>query len=608
MNNTIRIAFLLLLCSSGTGYGQYIGEQVMERSFEQTDFFFTPYRLVPYGIGTFSNSVAGVLDDPILNLDVNPAYLYSDTLQRSYAYLDFRNAREIRDSRSVYFPYDILRAVKVSMAFYPYPRFYVNTRRALEPVFSAAYLLRPAEGAFKNLSLGLTYQLVSQDEKYYPIPQDIYNPVLGADYLGTRSAAAENVPIVDKYSGADDMHQEGHFVSMFAGYEIGPNLQIGAKIGRVSFDREGSYGSQNLWDSYYAANNTSLWRDLEARNQSYRHWELAGGVNYAIDREYNVGLSGGHLWGDADQAVTHSDSSYWSSGRIGSTTTGWNLYSRSGTQTQLWNHAGKVSFVAAHLKARVQDNQMVQFHYQYTRENTAITLGGLILDTSYGMANYQWNGMANDYASESGLIDRRNGTGTRVGNFHQATGSLQWQMNPKVKLSLGLQYEGQSVETNTSETVWAIRHSRSSSTGSYPSNYFDSTAESKTLEWTFPTKLTRFTVPILFTIRTSDAVELIFGLNRSASNWRVDDVTLALFDYRAHTSTQDTLFRKNFGERYTQPPERSSDVRTTLLLGFTAAPSNAFSLRFLFVPVFVDSYDGSDLSDLQGWISINLLL
>src|SRR5207302_1385907 len=160
MNSTIRIAFLLLLCSSGTGYGQYIGEQVMERSFEQTDFFFTPYRLVPYGIGTFSNSVAGVLDDPILNLDVNPAYLYSDTLQRSYAYLDFRNAREIRDSRSVYFPYDILRAVKVSMAFYPYPRFYVNTRRALEPVFSAAYLLRPAEGALKNLSLGLTYQLV----------------------------------------------------------------------------------------------------------------------------------------------------------------------------------------------------------------------------------------------------------------------------------------------------------------------------------------------------------------------------------------------------------------------------------------------------------------
>src|SRR5437867_7349977 len=169
MNSAIRIVFLLLLCASGTGYGQYMGEQVMERSFEQTDFFFTPYRLVPYGIGTFSNSVAGVLDDPLLNLHVNPAYLPRDSMHASYGYVDFRSAKEIRDESNIYYPYPIFTVRTIEAAsFIPYPRFYINTRRELEPVISAAYLFHPTEGALKNLSLGASYQLVSQDEKYYP--------------------------------------------------------------------------------------------------------------------------------------------------------------------------------------------------------------------------------------------------------------------------------------------------------------------------------------------------------------------------------------------------------------------------------------------------------
>ncbi len=605
-----QLTLFLLLTTFTSTRAQYFGEQVMEKSFEQTDFFFTPYRFVPFGIGAFKNSVGGVLDDPLVNLDVNPSYLHYDSVQASYLYFDFRTAKEIRDWRNAYYPYPILAMRTIDVAsFLPYPRFFINTRRELEPVISAAYLFRPTEGALKNLSLGLTYQMLSQDDKYYPIPQDIYKTVPGSDYRGMASEAAANIPITDKYSGTDNIHQTGHFASFFAGCEINPDLQVGAKLARVNFDRDGSFGSQNVWEYYYGSSSSSLWRNGEARAQSYGHWELIGGANYSFASKFNIGVNGGLLWGDANQTLTRNDSSYYGYGTIGSTTQNWNYWGHSGNQRQNWKHDGKTALGGLDFKAQVSGNQLLQFHYQYARQNTDITLGGIINDTSFGRSRYQWDTTVHNYSSTHKLFDERSGTGTSTGNLHKAVASLQWDISERVRLSLGVQYESRIVETNTNEAVVANRFSRSSSTGSYSYNYFDSTAESKMLEWNFRTKLTRFTIPVFFTIKTSDKVELIFGLNRSVSNWQVDDVTLAIFDFRVRANRDSTDRRERFGERYTQPQEKVSDTRTTLLAGFTVAPSNVFNIRFLMVPNFVDSYYGGgvELSDLQWWISVNLL-
>lgn len=611
MTRIILFPFFLTLTLSSMSYAQYFGEQVMEKSFEQTDFFFTPYRFIPFGIGTFKNSVGGVLDDPLVNIDVNPSYLYHDSVRASYVYLDFRTSKEIRNWRDAYYPYPMIavRTMDVARMYIPYPRFFIDTRRELEPVVSAAYLFRPTEGALSDLSLGLTYQMISQDDKYYPIPQDIYKSVLGSDYRGMVSPAAENIPIVDKYSGTDNIHQTGHFVSLFAGYEIDPCLQVGAKLARVGFDRDGSFGSQNLWEHYYASNSTSLWRNGEARAQSYGHWEMAAGVNYSFASKYNIGLNAGYLWGDADQTLTRGDSSYYGYGPIGSPTQSWNFWTHSGNQRQTWKHDGRTAAGGVDFKAQVSEKQLLQFHYQYARHNADIALRGAISDTSFGASRHQWDTTVYTYASNHALVDRRTGSGTRVGNTHRAVASLQWEINERVRLSFGAQYESRIVETNTSEAVVANRFSRSSSTGSYPYSYFDSTAEAKTLNWDFRTRLTRFTIPIFFTVKTSEKVELIFGLNRSVANWQVDDVTLAIFNYHVQANRDGTTRKENFGERYTQPPEKVSDTRTTLLAGFTVAPSHVFNIRFLVVPNFVDAYyeGGTELSDLQWWISVNVL-
>lgn len=192
--------------------------------------------------------------------------------------------------------------------------------------------------------------------------------------------------------------------------------------------------------------------------------------------------------------------------------------------------------------------------------------------------------------------------------IHRLVGSLQWEITPTVKLSIGGQYESRTVETSTTEAILAHRHYRYTSTGRYPYTYFDSTAESKTLDWNFTSALSRFTIPIFISVRASDVTELLFGLNRSMATWEVDDVTLALIKYRIQATPHGTTRRENFGERYTLPKERVSDIRTTFLAGLTVSPSHVFSIRLLVVPNFVDRmYEGSELSELQWWIGVSLM-
>ena len=98
----------------------------------------------------------------------------------------------------------------------------------------------------------------------------------------------------------------------------------------------------------------------------------------------------------------------------------------------------------------------------------------------------------------------------------------------------------------------------------------------------------------------------MFGLNRKMSSWEIDDVTLAVFKYREQTNDSTTVKKTNFGERYTQPQERRTDIETSFLAGLTISPSKLFNVRFLVTPNFKNSYDGSELSELRWWIGVNL--
>ena len=595
----LLLVIMLLLPSPLSA--QYWGENVLEKGFEQTGFFFVPSTLNPFGIGSFSSTTPGLLNEPLLNLAVSPAHLSVDSTISNYVYADFRSARTIQEQGYGFTqPWIAYRTTEV--AFRPYPWVYLNTRRILEPVFSGAYITRPLPETQPGLVLGTSYQLILQDDKYYSVPQDIYRSVIGQDYEGNRAAGASSLPIVDRYSGEDNMHQRGHFIAAFGSYEIPSFGSVGLKVGRVLFDRSGGFGSSNFWGTPNQSASTSLWSNLEKRSQSYNHWEVTGGADLRLNATTAVGASAGWLWGDATQALTRGDSSFydWTSNPDRS------FYMSSGNTLEEWRHNGRTQLLGVDVTTHPTERHTVRLLYQRQRTTVDIGLGTGIFDTSYSFYSYTYLDTPRTSTSYSALLDQRSGFGQQIATTNRLMASLQWQIDARVDLALGLQFDWLKTETNTTESVLArMQTVYQSASGMY--DWRSSSDQSKDLQWTFTTTRTSFQIPILLTIKTSETINVLLGLNRAMTYSKADDVTLALFRYRRSNQNGTTTDEQNFGERYTAPPEELSDVRTTFLAGLTARPSGPICLRMLVVPNFQDTFEGSELQNLQWWISVNLV-
>jgi hypothetical protein len=183
--------------------------------------------------------------------------------------------------------------------------------------------------------------------------------------------------------------------------------------------------------------------------------------------------------------------------------------------------------------------------------------------------------------------------------------ALRLEVSEKVNLSFGAQVEWQRTETSTCEAVLvAGRNAYWSTQNTYNWNYAQD--ESKNLLWDFATRRTSFQVPVFVTIQALEALQILLGVNRDMSQWKIEDVTLALFRYRGSNDNGTVSRQENFGERYTSPMEQVSDVKTTFLAGLTLAPSSKFQLRLLMVPNFRNTFEGSELEQLQWWLGLTL--
>jgi hypothetical protein len=183
---------------------------------------------------------------------------------------------------------------------------------------------------------------------------------------------------------------------------------------------------------------------------------------------------------------------------------------------------------------------------------------------------------------------------------------MQWQIDERTNLSMGVQFNWQTMEMNTTESVLASMLSMSQSNYYGYYQWIDGSDQSKDLYWTFTTERTSFQIPIFLTIKASNAISILLGLNRSMISSKVKEVTLAVYRYN-QSNYNGTLTRsENYGERYTTPTETVSDVQTTFLAGITVSSAKEFRVRLLVVPNFRDTYDGSKMDGLQWWISLNI--
>lgn len=596
------ILILILIMIASLTHAQYQHEVVLEKSFERADFFFAPSTVNPFGIGGFGKSMLGLVDDPLLNVQVNPAYPAADSTGSFYSYLNFRNSREIKDNESGQ-PWFSPLSSRMDYMIYPY--YYTTSRTALEPIISGAFFYRPG-GSEGRFVMGASYQMIMVDEPYYNVPQDIYKSNLEMDFAGNRIAESSDIPVIDRYSGADEMHQEGHFGNVYASVLLTSRLSAGIRLGLTSFTRDGSMGSQNYWESSYHYHGSSSWANMTHRDQSYTHKDFSAGLLYKIDESSFIGISGGALWGDVDQSIARENGSQYHYGTVNETDD-WSVYERQAYEDQSWNHEGQSWYGSIHLEKRVGKGQILTAGYQFIRENVDLTSASVIEDTSY--SNYYHRNDDWYYASESWskMHDSRTGSGSRKGNTHRFRGGLRWHFDKRLVFHGGVSVDVKKRTTQTAEDVlfrgtsdywWENTDGRNTN--------FNDLDESKTLYWDFNASVTTVRIPVYMTYQISRAIQLSFGIQRKMQRWHITDVTDAYITYRDQTFNETREKKENFIERYTQPEEKRTDITTTVLAGLTISPSKKLDVRFLAVPNFTKTYEGTEFSEFQWWIDFCL--
>ncbi len=578
--------------------GQYYSDRPLEMSFEQSDLFFTPTFINPMGAGQFKNAMLLSFDHPLSALQRNPALTgatQGDSATGNFFYVDFGGNHNI-ERQPYYGIYPMYRMPG-------YWHHYSPVRPELTPLLSAAFIASP-EALNRKLRIGLTYQLITQGERYYAIPYDIYKNVAGRSLDGSTYSGMESYSVTDRYSGADEMYHEGHAINGFAAWQLSDALSLGFKASRFIFERDGRLGSNNIWTQQI--DYQSHWKVTEMRQQDYGHWDFSLGMVYARESNH-LGIHGGLLRGTVSQQMSRDDDSKSLYGQPGKSQ--YSNYQSWYKSDQSWEHTGNTLYGGLLWERKVQEGLDFRFIYHLSGQKTEIDLGSSIESESENEYYNTWN---TNYFSESSGFSKmhnfRSGTGERSVNTHRAGAALSWQLSPEQKLSFAAIYGSRNQHTETREVVDAFAESSNTwrnvqQHGMNASEYYNKTVEDKTINWEYTTRLRSIQLPLIYEFLVGERFDVMAGISRTMNFWRTENETLILYDYRERVNLEETKIEYMTGERIVEPRERLSVVNTSLIGGVAFSPASSFRFQLIISP-------GLEKNSLQNEYSgqVNVLL
>jgi len=597
------VLFFVLLPS--TGYGWYNMERVAEKSFEQSTLYFESYYLNTYGMYRFGDVAPGLIDDPFLNLHVNPANL-PRLKAGALLYFDFRGDRTEASIVQEYYIQPVF-----DYYYRPDPRWSMTSREEPEPVFSFGLLAYPFRDKLEKLLVGATYQIIYKEEPYYSVPSWIYKSYLGYDTFGERFIDDQvNVPVQERYVGQDELSTEAHLFSAFTGYPITDRLDLGVGINTVSHSREGSYinrhsgeyGSTDDWDSYR--------HEERGREQDYSHFDFNSGLRYTWSRRFSAGIKIGYLSGEADQNYYSADSSMYTRGDS-LQDNNWNYHYNRSFDDQKWNRDGHTWYLGADFDRTIDRDQRIGGYYRYSSSDQDLSNTTTIRDTSYYRSHYVWSysgiTTVSDYRSMYATRDTRQGAGTREKRTHEGMLNLKWKVTRNSRVNLGLFFSRQKTNLFTSEPTEVDRwsdyfYSRVDTTTQTNTSYRRQ-YELKDLEWQYRSTYLTIQIPILLRQRLNDQFHLTLGVNRILEKWDISDQTVAYFTVREKTEDGTTESETNFAELYREPDQKVTEDYTAVLASLEFAVSPQFNIRLMVEPETED-----DFKINQWWLSFQLRL
>lgn len=570
--------------------GQYYREQVTEKSFEQSELYFNSYFLNPYGLLRWKQVSEGLFDDPFLRLHLNPANLPDFGKRRSLIYLDFRSDRT---EPAIITDYRTYQGATAGMRYIPSPpydpRWYSLTRSEPEPIFSLGVLIYPAE----NLFLGGTFQLIHKNEDFYRIPSWIYYPVFGYDAFGALALEGNDIPIIDRDYGQNEMTNSAQLYSAFLGYRFSEKFQAGLSLNGVNQSRDGAF-THSSQDEYNSTDNNDWFNFRTTRKtQNYDHIDYSGGIHYYFTPNFSAGVKAGYLSGEAKQKFIRADSSRYKYGDFSEL---WNWsrnFYRSSTN-QGWDHDGNTAYGRISGNYKLPGKSQISFYYQYAKTSVDLRNTSTILDTGYYESRWNWDTTYYAHRNYSSLKDTRSGRGSRENKRHRSMINFKWQLTPKNSIYAGIYYGQENFLINSVEPVVATRYSEHFHFNGFQNP--DSTTqlnrlfEDKELNWNYESRFRTIQIPIVVHFQFNKYWGMWLGVNRIMNYWTIKEQTIAVFNRRVKTINDSTSVEKNFGERYTQPTQKITEDFTDLIANFEVALSEQLKINLLIDPEFDETF------------------
>lgn len=594
----IILIFLLLPVIT---YTQYFGERTTDQSFEKSDIYFTSHFLNTYGIYRFKDVSVGMINDPFLNLHLNPSYTPEIGEKEFYVHLDFRGDRTEAAVVDRY-----IMPIYYLDYYRPYydPRWLNETREEPEPIVSFGIINFPLGVSNKELFIGGTYQLILNEDKYYSNPYSIYNNRLMYDAFGAKAEVNYDVPIEDIYSGKDEMTSEAHLFSIFAGYNLLEQLTLGISMNGVVQSRDGGY-AYNRKDEYGNTNNME-WSNLHSKekNQEYDHLDFSIGLTYKFPQNFLLGIKAGILDGTADQNYL-SETFYSYKYLEPEVTSDWSYSYSKSTTTQNWKHDGTTKYFGINSSKDLKNGSKFSWYYRYTSSEISTATTSVIEDSS--MHDSKWynsyNNVSYIYKSNSSMHDIRSGEGKRESKKHEGMFNFNWVLSESATVTLGVYFKKDGTTISNLEPVNLVRmsnyhHSSSNNEYNYSNEIYQ--LEAKTLDWNYEYDFWTMQIPLIFNFTFSDEWGMILGISRTLNSWKISDQTTAYFERRLKIENGTEKQETNFGERYTQPTEKITEDFFDVTTGFYINISPEFTVRLMLDPEFEDTFRIA-----QWWLSFN---
>jgi len=601
----------IILFHFNVSFGQYIVpwsylpqmKKSTEKSFEHTIYFFKPSYLNPYGIGGMGSVVSGFINEPLVNIQINPSYLVTDSIDNHYIYLDFRNNHNRVIEKKVYdwyrqYPpwYNIV--APGCLTYIP-----INSKenrlKRHEPIFAGAYLIRPFKQKFNRFTIGLTYHLIYNKERYHELSQNTYQSILGYNFAGISLSDSEYLTNGSKPNLNSSMRDKGHFLSLLSGLSLTERLEFAVRLSRVMFKRNGNYSvNQEI---------SNDWKSTRIHN--YNHWDLSIGFNYRFSRKITAGIMGGYLQGQVTQKYDSRFLGISESGTIDKYPE-WSYYYSSYVDNKFMDHDGHTFYCGANMMTQLHPKHKLIVYYRHLRQHVHILLNSTQQDTSY--INYYYETPLYISGSESTSANKeiRSGTGSQCDFSHRLATIIKWNVFRKTLLNYGFKLDIYNRKILTTEAISINKFS--------DSKYFDSNTDEQyhqfliqkgRLEWNFKMNIISIQLPIFINHQFSDFLKMQFGFNTRLIGWWYDkDKTRLDIDTQEEQVSLDMDPISDFyPEKYFNSHHQTtrSDLTITVLMGVTFLPTKFCSVRFMMTPHCIKTNDGIKIRELQWWFNLN---